>query len=102
MYETLNGSNNDRYQYVLPNYNFSKNLDLEAVSGNLSFNSYGNNTLYDTNVVTSSISNDFEYSALNTFFNNGLKTNFEISFKNINTIGKNNTEPPLKILRNQN
>ena len=90
MYETLNGSNNDRYQYVLPNYNFSKNLDLEAVSGNLSFNSYGNNTLYDTNVVTSSISNDLEYSALNTFFNNGLKTNFEISFKNINTIGKNN------------
>ena len=29
MYETLNGSNSDRYQYVLPNYNFSKNFNLE-------------------------------------------------------------------------
>ena len=90
LYETLNGSNSDRYQYVLPNYNFLKNFNLEVVSGSFNFNSYGNNTLYDTNIITSSVSNDLNYSALNNFYDNGIKTNFEISFKNINTVGKNN------------
>ena len=91
MYETLNGSNNDRYQYVLPNYNFSKNFNLKMITGNFNFISYGNNTLNDTNVLTSSIANDLNYSALNKFFDSGIKTNFEISLKNINTVGKNNT-----------
>jgi LPS-assembly protein len=91
MYETLNGSNNDRYQYVLPNYNFSKNFNFNNIKGNFNLNSYGNNTLNDTNVVASSISNDLNYSALDNFFDNGIITNFEVSLKNINTVGKNNT-----------
>ena len=90
MYETLNGSNNDRYQYVLPNYNFSKNFNLEAISGSFNFNSYGNNTLNNTNVVASSILNDLNYSALNNYFDSGIKTNFEVSLKNVNSVGKNN------------
>ena len=36
MYETLNGSNSDRYQYVLPSYDFSKNFSLNNIDG--SFN----------------------------------------------------------------
>jgi len=91
MLETLNGTNNDRYQYALPNYNFSKNFNLEKVNGSFNFNSYGNNTLKDTNVITSSLSNDLTYSALNTFFDNGIKTNFGVSLKNMNTVGKNST-----------
>jgi len=90
MYETLNGSNNDRYQYVLPSYNFSKNFNSNITNGSFNFNSYGNNTLNATNVVTSSISNDLNYSALGKFFDNGIKTDFEIALKNINTVGKNN------------
>ena len=58
MYETLNGSNSDRYQYVLPSYNFSKNFSLNNIDGSFNLNSYGNNTLTDTNVVESTISND--------------------------------------------
>ena len=90
MYETLTGSNSDRYQYVLPNYNFSKNFSLNNINGNFNLNSYGDNTLNDTNVITSSISNDLNYSALDSFFDSGIKTNFEVSLKNINTISKNN------------
>ena len=90
MYETLDGANSDRYQYVLPSYNFSKNFNLEAVSGSLNFNSSGNNTLQDTNITTSSVSNNLKYSTIEKFFNNGIKTNFNIFLKNINTIGKNN------------
>jgi LPS-assembly protein len=90
MYETLSGSNSDRFQYVLPSYNFSKNFSLNNIDGSFNLNSYGNNTLTDTNVVASSVSNDLIYSALNNFFDNGIKTNFEIALKNINTVGKNN------------
>ena len=90
MYETLNGSNSDRYQYVLPVYNFSKNFNLEMLSGSFNLNSYGDNTLNDTNVHTSSVSNDLKYSSLDKFFDNGIRTNFEVSLKNINTIGTNN------------
>jgi LPS-assembly protein len=90
MYETLNGSNSDRYQYVLPSYNFSKNFYLENIIGSFNFNSYGNNTLRDTNITTTSLFNDLNYSSFDAFFNNGVKTNFEISLKNVNTVGKKN------------
>ena len=91
MYETLNGDNSDRYQYVLPNYNFSKNFSLNNIVGNFNLNSYGNNTLNDTNISTSTILNDLNYSALGKFFDNGIKTNFKIALKNVNTVGKNNS-----------
>ena len=92
MYETLDGSNNDRYQYVLPSYNFSKNFILENIMGNFNLNSQGNNTLKDTNVSTSKIFNDLNYTSINNLLDNGIKTNFGISLKNINTKGKNNPE----------
>ena len=90
MYETLKGTNSDRYQYVLPNYNFSKNFNWDKVKGSFNFNSQGNNTLNETNVVSSSVSNDLTYTSLNYFFDSGIKTNFGIFIKNINTVGKNN------------
>ena len=90
MYETLKGSNSDRYQYVLPSYNFNKNFYLEDFTGNLNLNSYGNNTLKDTNVTTTTFINDLNYTALSNFLDNGIKTNFDIYLKNVNTVGKNN------------
>ena len=89
LYETLNGSNSDRYTYVLPSYNFIKNFRLKDLDGHFNFNSQGNNTLNSTNVTTSIISNDLNYNSNNNFFNNGLKTNYGISLKNINSMGKN-------------
>ena len=90
MYETLKGSNSDRYQYVLPSYNFNKNFYLESLTSGLNYNSYGNNTLKDTNVTESTLINDLNYSTLNNFFDNGVRTNFDIFLKNVNTAGKNN------------
>ena len=92
MYETLEGSSNDRYQYVLPSYNFSKNFFLESIKGSFNLNSQGNNTLEDTNVTTSKIFNDLNYSSINNVLDNGIKTNFDIFLKNVNTNGKNNPE----------
>ena len=90
MYETLKGSNSDRYSYSLPNYDFAKNFNLEGFNGSFNFNSTGSNTLSDTNVLSTSISNDLNYTSLNNFLDNGIKSNFEIFLKNINTLGKNN------------
>ena len=92
MYETLEGSSNDRYQYVLPSYDFSKNFFLESIKGSFNLNSQGNNTLEDTNVTTSKIFNDLNYSSINNVLDNGIKTNFDIFLKNVNTTGKNNPE----------
>tara|TARA_B110000259_G_scaffold42601_1_gene49126 strand:+ start:2092 stop:4725 length:2634 start_codon:yes stop_codon:yes gene_type:complete len=90
MYETLSGSNSDRYQYVLPSYNFSKNFNVEELNGSFNFNSYGNNSLNNTNITTSTLSNDLNYTSFNSYLDNGIKTNFEVLLKNINSMGKNN------------
>ena len=90
-YETLSGTNNDRYQYVLPTYNFSKNFDVEQISGSFNFNSYGNNTLNNTNVSSSIISNDLTFESIDYFSEAGFKNDYGVMIKNLNTIGKNNT-----------
>ena len=92
MYETLSGSNTDRYQYVLPSYNFSKNFDLDQINGSFNFNSFGNNTLKDTNILTSRLINDVNFTSIDTYSDNGIIKNFKILTKNINSIGKNSTK----------
>ena len=87
-YETLGGSNSDRFQYVLPNYYFSKNFDFEKINGSFNFDSQGNNTLSETNKMTSVISNGLNYSSFDYFTLNGIKSNFQALFKNSNTLGK--------------
>jgi len=91
MYETLSGPNSDRYQYVLPNYNFSRNFNLESFAGWFNFYSSGNNILNNTNVLTSSIINDLKYEALTNFSEKGIRTDFNILLKNVNSVGKNTT-----------
>jgi len=89
MYETLSGSSSDRFQYVLPSYKFSKNFNIINLNGGFNFSSSGNNTISNTNVNISSISNDLNFSSYSHFLENGITTNFELFLKNINSIGKN-------------
>ena len=92
MIETLNGANSDRYSYILPSYGLSRNFYLENLKGSVNFSSSGSNSLRSTNVLTSTINNNLNYTSFNNFFDNGLKNNFMISLKNINAIGKNSTK----------
>ena len=89
-YETLSGLNSDRYQYVLPNFNFSKNFYLENMNGILAYNSNGNNTLNDTNVLSTVLINDLNYNSYDMYYENGIKSNYAVLVKNLNTMGKNN------------
>jgi LPS-assembly protein len=87
-YENLSGLSSDRYQYVLPYYNFSKQLYQNSLI-NLNFSSGGNNNLKETNKLESLISNNLDINSIDFFSNTGLKNNFQLYFKNLNSVGKN-------------
>jgi LPS-assembly protein len=88
-HEDLSGlKNSDRYQYVLPYYNFSSNFYQNNYLS-LNFSSDGSNNLKDTNKLNSSINNNFSIDGADFYSDLGFKNNFQIYFKNINSIGKN-------------
>jgi LPS-assembly protein len=87
-YENLSGLNSDRYQYILPYYNFSSNFYRNNLF-NLSFSSSGNNNLRDTNKIESSINNNLNFESVDFFSKFGFKNKFNVYFKNLNTVGKN-------------
>ena len=51
VYEKLDAGNNDRYEFIFPDYSLNKNIETNnTLSGSLSFNSTGSQHLYNTNV----------------------------------------------------
>ena len=90
-YETLSGFSSDRYQYVLPYYNFSNFFEIDKLNnqGTISFSSSGSNNLKNTNNLVSSLSNNLSYESNDYFSNIGFKNNFGIYFKNNNVVAKN-------------
>ena len=87
-YESLSGPNSDRYQYILPYYNFSSNIFQNSLLS-LNLSSSGNNSLKDTNQLKSIINNDLEISSIDFFSEKGFKSNLNLHFKNLNKVGKN-------------
>jgi len=88
VYENLGLSKSDKYQYVLPFYNFTKNL-YSGNFGSINLLSNGSNDLNSTNKIDSYVVNDLQYFSNNKILDNfGLVSNFEIYLKNINSIGK--------------
>ena len=87
-YENLSGTNSDRYQYLLPSYNFNYNL-AQNKFGRLYFSSSGFNNLQNTNSMQTVLNNDINFLSEDLIFNNGFVNNFGIYFKNLNSIGKN-------------
>ena len=80
-YENLQSANSDKYQYILPSYNFNKNLKNNFLNGSIALNSNGNNNLNNTNVLTSNIVNNLSYSSINFVSNKGIKNNFNLNLK---------------------
>ena len=101
-YEKLGVRNNDRYQYSLPYYGLSKNLNSilknSSINGSLDFSSSGSNNLKNTNNLVSDVTNSINYSSPN-YISKGFKNNFNLYFANSNTIGKNdpiyNSDPQI-------
>ena len=92
-YEDLQiAKNSDRYQYILPYYNFDKILSNNFYNGTLSFSSIGENNLSNTNKLKSSVVNDLSYQSENFITNFGINNNFNLDIKNLNSLGKNYSE----------
>ena len=91
-YENLQeNKNNDKYQYVLPYYNFSSTLFSDE-KGSLNFSSSGNNKLTNTNNLRSTVTNDLNFQSPEIYSNYGFVTNYQLYFKNLNTVAKNDTK----------
>ena len=89
VYEDLSKSNeSDRYEFILPNFNLTKELSSN-LEGLLEFNSLGYNKLYETNINEKVLVNNFSYKSLNKTSNLGFISNYQLNIKNFNAESKN-------------
>ena len=95
VYENLGTKHSDRYQYTLPYYDFSKDLTSlisnNLINGTLYFNSSGTNKLSNTNNLRTTVVNDFNYSSDDLISKLGFINTFDLYFKNLNAVAKNDT-----------
>ena len=89
VYENLTKLQSDRYQYVLPYYDLTYNPILTNY-GTVNLTSNGNNIIDNTNNQKSRIINNINFKTNDKIFENfGIKNNFNLYLKNLNSIGKN-------------
>jgi len=80
-------SSSDRYQYLLPSFEISKNF-----KNNLSLISNGYQKNYNTNVFEKVLINDLKYSSVPKINSTGFVNKFNVLFKNVTTESDNSTE----------
>ena len=88
----MSKQNSDRYQYVLPYYDFSKSFFENNNFASFNFLSQGDNILKDTNSLRSRMINNIKIQSYDYFSEIGFKNNFNYHLKNTISAGKNNVE----------
>ena len=88
-YETLKDNYNDKYEYILPEVTFDKNLISSNQIGNLDIQSNFKHHQYDTNKTTNFLINDLNWNFRDLRFKSGAKTKISGNLKNINYDAKN-------------
>ncbi len=92
LYEDLSKEDNDKYQYIFPDFNFSKNIDLdESYNGNFQFLSNGFQKVYETNKYEALINNDFNFNSFDYITKKGIVSDYSLLLKNFNTYSENST-----------
>ncbi len=92
VYEDLSKKDSDRFQYILPNFIFSKNINIpEDYNGNFKFKSSGFQKNYDTNKYESLLINDFLFESNNFISKSGLLSNYDLLIKNFNSYTENSS-----------
>ncbi len=93
IFEDLSRTQSDRYQYVLPEFSYSKNIEIpEDYNGNFNFSSSGYNTHYNTNVYETNLTNNFLFSSNRLLNSNGLVSNYNLLLKNANSYTNNSSD----------
>ncbi len=90
-FEDLNLPSSDRYQFILPYYNFDRQLFSNYEKGSINFSSSGSNDLNNTNNLRTKIINDLNYQSSDIISGYGFKNEYNLYLKNLNTIGKNDS-----------
>ena len=89
VFEDLTKKNDsDKYEFIFPNFNFSKILNTNF-SGTMELISSGYNKLFETNVNEKVVINDLKYESLDTINNFGMINNYEFFIKNFNADSSN-------------
>jgi len=93
VYEDLTVSNdNDKYQYIFPDFTFFKTIDLDdSYDGSFTFKSNGYQKHYNTNVHEVQLNNDFDFTSFDYFTTSGILSNYNLLLKNYNTYSDNST-----------
>ena len=103
-FEDLGLKHSDRYQYVLPYFDFNKLLVSNFKNGSINLSTSGINELKNTNNLRSRLINDISYRGFDFITNSGVKNNININFKNLNSIGKKDQEykssPQIELMSN--
>mgnify|MGYP001204254505 CR=1 FL=1 len=92
VYEDLSKLDNDRYQFIFPDFSFNKKIDIDDdYNGNFKFISTGFQKHYDTNKHEVLLNNDFLFESNDKIFNSGLITDYDFLIKNFNTYAENSS-----------
>ncbi len=93
VYEKLDAANSDRYEFILPNYNLNKKINkFNSLDGNLTFSSTGSQHIYDTDILETQIINDLLFKSNDKYLSNGIKNNYNLLLKNVNSDGNNSSK----------
>ena len=91
--EDLSKEKNDRYEYIIPNYNFSKEIILnDSFFETANIQSTGNYKKFNTNVDEADMINDLFLISKKQNKLNNFDSEFSILFRNINTYGDLSTK----------
>ena len=92
-YEDLTKPKDQRYEFVYPNFSLTREINLDnSYNGNFIFDAQGYQKKYARSSEDFVLINNLEYDSYDYVTKNGLKNNFNILIKNVNTNGTNSTE----------
>ena len=90
IYEDLSRNYHDRYQYILPDFSFKKNIDIPSnYNGVFDFHSHGYHKNFETNITEAVVINDFIYTSNNFFNSKGIVSKYNLLLKNTNNYSRN-------------
>ena len=75
-FETIKETNKDKYEFILPEVTFDKNIFSSEVIGNLDLQTNLKIHNYDTNKLTKFLVNDFNWNSADILSENGFRSNF--------------------------
>ena len=100
-YENLSKNDSDRFEFIFPSYNISKVLNTsEKYDGNFTFVTNGFVKNYDTNIFEKVVINDLIFNSNSKINDLGLKNNYNLLIKNLNTDSSNSKKYKNKRIHN--